>query len=181
MSAISRNAVLIWPQSLALTDLTWRSSNWVGTTCRTQKWSCFLLDWRVQTVNWRRYGKTGLHSKWDNLYLHLSNNHAKILNNFCTESFSIFGRSSSNVCNKRQTCLPAGCRSADSRRKAALIWPQRWAPTPLTWGSWTSATTTCRTLEWSWSLFIRITPCANWKNYGKTVTEWVSVLVGLFI
>lgn len=52
-----REAVKLCPQSSAPIPLVWESWTWVTTTCRTQEWSCWLLEWRVHTVNWRLSGQ----------------------------------------------------------------------------------------------------------------------------
>ena len=49
------------PQLWSQTPHIWENWIWATTACRTQewsrKWSCCVLDWRVQTVDWRLWGQ----------------------------------------------------------------------------------------------------------------------------
>jgi len=52
-----REAVQLCPQLSAPSPSVWQNWTWVTTTCRIQEWSSCLLDWRVQTVNWKLSGR----------------------------------------------------------------------------------------------------------------------------
>ena len=52
-----RETVQLCPQFSAPSPLVWEIWTWVTTTCGIQEWSSFLLDWRVQTVHWKRSGQ----------------------------------------------------------------------------------------------------------------------------
>ena len=51
-----RLTVKSWPQLWSQTPHIWENWIWVPTGWRTQEWSCCVLDWRVQTVDWRLWG-----------------------------------------------------------------------------------------------------------------------------
>ena len=51
-----RKAVHLWPQLWAPTPLIWESWTWVTITQETQEWSFWLLDWRIQTGDWKLSG-----------------------------------------------------------------------------------------------------------------------------
>ena len=52
-----RLTVKSWPQLWSPTPPIWYIWTWVTTTWRIQQWSSCLLDWRVQTVDWRLWGQ----------------------------------------------------------------------------------------------------------------------------
>ena len=53
-----RSAVLLWSQLWSPTPPIW--DIWICHTssCLTQTWSCCVIFWRVQTVDWRLWGQT---------------------------------------------------------------------------------------------------------------------------
>ena len=77
-----RNVARTCPQSSALSPPVWQIWTWVTPTCRTQEWSCCLLDSGVQTANWRLSGQDTvtdglyvqslmvfIYSHWSSLYI----------------------------------------------------------------------------------------------------------------
>ena len=52
-----RQVLKLCPQFSAASPLIWESWTWVTTTCRTQEWSSFLLDWKVHTLPWKLSGQ----------------------------------------------------------------------------------------------------------------------------
>lgn len=52
-----RKVVKLCPHFWAPSPPVWESWTWATTTCRTQEWSCSLLDWRVHNVAWKLSGQ----------------------------------------------------------------------------------------------------------------------------
>ena len=64
-------------------------------------------------------------------------------------------------------CVSAGCQAVWSQRKAVLLWPQLWTPTPPIWESWTWATIIQETQEWSSCLLDWSIQAADWTLSGR--------------
>ena len=168
-----RDAVKLWPQFSAPSPLVWESWTWVPMICRIQEWSCSLLDWGVHTVDWRLSGQLDSMCK-----RHHKITHQKTFNRFAsievrnhTHKYRIFIRISV-LC----VCVCVGCLAAWSHRKAVLLWPQLWAPTPPIWESWTWATITRQeTQELRCSLLDWRTQAGDWTLSGMERTAHHSV------
>ena len=74
-------------------------------------------------------------------------------------------------------CVIAGCQAVWSQRKAVLLWPQLWAPTPPIWESWTWATIIQETQEWSCSLLDWRIQSGDWtlSGMGRPVEATISL------
>ena len=74
------------------------------------------------------------------------------------------------VCVFVCVCVCVACLAAWSHRKAVLLWPQLWAPTPPIWESWTWATITQETLELRCSLLDWRIHAGDWTLSGMERT-----------
>ena len=63
-------------------------------------------------------------------------------------------------------CVSAGCQAVWSQRKAVLLWPQLWTPTPPIWESWTWPTIIQETQEWSSCLLDWRIQAGDWTLSG---------------
>lgn len=53
-----RTAVHLWPQLWSPTPPIWDTCGWVSTGYMIQEWSCCVIFYRIQTVDWRLWGQT---------------------------------------------------------------------------------------------------------------------------
>ena len=58
------------------------------------------------------------------------------------------------------------CQAVWSQRKAVVLWPQLWAPTPPIWESWTWATIIQETQEWSFCQLDWRIHTGDWRLSG---------------
>ena len=68
-------------------------------------------------------------------------------------------------------CVFAVCQAVWSQRKAVLLWPQLWAPTPPIWECWTWATIIQETQEWSYCQRDWRIQTGDWTLSGTNTDE----------
>ena len=69
-------------------------------------------------------------------------------------------------CQMCVVCVSAGCQAVWSQKKAVLLWPQLWTPTPPIWESWTWSTIIQETQESSNCLLYWRIQAGDWTLWG---------------